>query len=95
MLSGGCAPAEYPPPADMPSEYTACETAADCTVVELGCCDECNGGEARSVATDQAGAVVERYAETCGIGTACTEMGCAAWETTCEANVCGLERGTF
>lgn len=88
----GCNP-EYPPPAELPAEFTACDAPEDCVVVELGCCDECNGGEARSVAADQADAVRTQYAEVCGAGTACTEIGCAAWETTCEDNVCGLQRG--
>ncbi len=90
----GCAP-EYPPPTEIPVEYTACDSPEDCVVVELGCCDECNGGEARSVNGDHANAVIDRYSETCGPGTACTEIGCAAWVTTCERNVCGLERSAL
>ncbi len=87
----GCNP-EYPPPAELPAEYTACDAPEDCVVVELGCCDACNGGEARSVSADQVAPVEERYAEVCQPGTACTEIGCPAWQTTCEDNVCGLVR---
>jgi len=89
----GCAGAEYPPPDELPAEYTSCDVPADCVVVELGCCDACNGGDARSVSRDQASAVAERYAESCGPATACTEMACGSWETTCEDSVCGLLRG--
>ena len=87
--------AEFPPPDELPVEYTACDAPEDCVVVELGCCDACNGGEARSVSVDQADAAVERYAEVCGMGTACTEIGCSPWETTCDAGVCGLRRAEF
>lgn len=90
----GC-DSEYPPPTDMPAQYTACESPEDCVVVELGCCDECNGGEARSVNSDHANTVVRRYSEPCGPSTSCTTLGCAAWVTTCESNVCGLERGAL
>ncbi len=86
---------EYPPPAELPAEYTACDAPDDCTVVELGCCDECNGGTARSVATEHAATVAERYAEGCAPGQGCNEMGCAPWATTCEDNVCGLRRTEF
>jgi len=90
----GCNP-QYPPPAELPAEYTACVVPDDCIVVELGCCDACNGGTARSVATDQAAEVVDRYTEVCNPGTGCNLVGCPPWVTTCEAGVCGLERGEF
>jgi hypothetical protein len=94
-LFSACANFEYPPPDVLPADYTACDVPEDCVVVELGCCDACNGGEARSVAADQADAVRTRYTEPCREGQGCTEIGCAAWITTCEGGVCGLERGEF
>ena len=90
----GCNP-EYPPPTELPAEYTACDAPEDCVVVELGCCDACNGGEARAVNAGQADVVRDRYTEVCQPGTGCTLIGCPAWETTCVDNVCGLERGEF
>ena len=48
----------------------------------------------QTFAADQAEAVIDRYAEACGMGTACTEIGCSPWVTTCEDSVCGLERET-
>ncbi len=94
-LLSACGNAEYPPPDVLPGEYTACDVPEDCAVVELGCCDACNGGEARSVAADQVDDVRTRYTEPCGMNQACTEIGCPAWITTCEESVCGLERDTF
>ncbi|MCO4772475.1 MAG: hypothetical protein KDA24_20750 [Deltaproteobacteria bacterium] len=92
VLLLACNP-QYPPPEELPAEYTACDGPEDCTVVELGCCDACNGGTARSVASDQADAVTDRYSEQCQPGYGCNLMGCAAWLTTCDEGVCGLERG--
>ena len=63
-------------------------------IVELGCCDYCNGGEARSVNVASVAAVTERYEERCGRNTACTLIGCAALLPTCEANTCGLVQDT-
>ncbi len=95
LLLAACINAGYPPPAIVPPEYTACESAADCVVVELGCCDACNGGEARSVNAEHEDEVRTRYSEVCSIGMGCTEMGCAPWQTTCEDNICGLARDDF
>jgi hypothetical protein len=74
----------------MEAEYTACDVPEDCVIVELGCCDACNGGEARSVAADQVDAVEERFAEVCKRNTSCTLMGCPSKITTCDAGVCGM-----
>lgn len=94
VFVAACA-SNYPPPDTLPAEYTACDVPADCVVVELGCCDACNGGEARSVNAEHEQTVRDTYTEQCGPGTACTEIGCPAWVTTCDAGVCGLERGTL
>ncbi len=90
-----CQMTEYPPPAELPSDYTACDAPEDCVVVELGCCDACNGGEARSVSSAHLDAVRTQYTQGCALNQGCTEMGCSAWETTCEEGVCGLQRGEF
>lgn len=95
LLSFAACNPNYPPPDELPAEYTACDTAEDCVIVELGCCDACNGGEARSVAADQAAAVADEFAEVCVGDTSCTLIGCAPLETTCNAGVCGMEQGEF
>jgi hypothetical protein len=48
----------------------ACDSAADCVVLEMGCCDHCNGGNLMSVSSAMADVAIERYhqrdcAETC------------------------------
>lgn len=94
LLATGCLLGDdYPPPDPLPAEYTTCGSEADCVVVELGCCDECNGGTAVAVRADQEAEVADLYSERCGNGTACTEMGCAPWVVTCEAGTCANARG--
>ncbi len=91
LVPVGCT--DYPPPEQLPARYTACAVAGDCVVVELGCCDECNGGEARSVASSQQETVIDQYSESCSSTSGCTEMACGPWETTCDDGVCGMKRG--
>ena len=85
----------YPPALPLESSLTECATVDDCVAVELGCCDECNGGFAVAVNTDSADAVVADFSETCGLSYACTAMGCAPWELSCDAGTCAMVRGTF
>ena len=92
-LALGCFGDDYPPPDPLPSEYTTCEADEDCVVVELGCCDECNGGLAVAVRADQEATVTDLYSERCGECTACTEMGCAPWVVTCQDGTCANARG--
>ena len=87
----GCS-TPYTPPQELPAEYTSCNVAADCEAVEVGCCDECNGGTAYAVASDQVDAVREAYSEECGAGMACTEMGCSDWILSCTAGTCTMAR---
>ncbi|MDH5673112.1 MAG: hypothetical protein OEZ06_13235 [Myxococcales bacterium] len=89
------APSEYPPPMPLDAQYTACGDVSECEVLELGCCDACNGGTAVAVHKEHAADVMERHSERCGASTACTSIGCAPWELSCEQGVCGLQRGSF
>ena len=91
---GDTEPADNPnyPPGDLDAALTACSEPTDCVVVELGCCDQCNGGTAVSVNTASADQVREDFSESCEEGTACTELGCAPWVTTCDSGTCGAER---
>ncbi len=93
---GGGGGTTYPPPSDIDAAYTTCTTEADCVAVELGCCDECNGGTAWAVNTSSVATVTAEYAEDCSTPVACTEMGCAPWVVSCsDAGVCEMERGEF
>ena len=89
LLGLGCGPADV---ADMPAQYRACEVDADCEVVQLGCCDHCNGGEAVSVHRGWVDVVLDEYHERCGGSFACTDMGCNPLEAVCgEDALCALE----
>lgn len=95
-LAAGCS-GDNPdyPPTDLDSAFTECNEAADCVVVELGCCDECNGGFAVSVNTASVDQVREDFSQTCAGNTACTEIGCNSWEVTCDEGTCGAQRESF
>lgn len=79
---------DYPPPATLPADLTDCDEAADCVLVELGCCEHCNGGTEVAVRVDQQAAVVETYSETCRGEVACTLLGCEATVAECIENTC-------
>ena len=89
------APSEYPPPQPLDLEYTACTDVAQCEVVELGCCDACNGGTAVSVHIEKAAEVIERYSERCATPTSCTQRGCPPFTSACDNGVCTLVQGSF
>jgi hypothetical protein len=95
VLFAGCerADSEYPPKLPLDAAYTECEEVEDCVVVELGCCDACNGGHAVAVNASHEGDVKERYREGCGEGKVCTEIGCLPWVLSCFDNTCGMTRG--
>lgn len=79
-----------PPPAglDPKDPMFACTAAADCVVVEMGCCDHCNGGWQLTVSTAHVDAANAKYhAQDCS--GACTKRGCEWAETpVCEAGSC-------
>ncbi|TNE88499.1 MAG: hypothetical protein EP330_14090 [Deltaproteobacteria bacterium] len=70
--------------------WTDCADGEACVVVQLGCCDHCNGGAAVSVRADAVGEVEAAMAEDCGGGEDCTLMGCGAVSAACDAGVCVL-----
>jgi hypothetical protein len=85
----GCAaqptPTAHPPAADpadssVPSTlessaWFSCRTDGDCTIVEMGCCDRCNGGWVMSVARAHVAPATARYKEQACTGV-CTDRGC-------------------
>lgn len=89
----GCSDA-YPPDLPLDAAFTTCENDSDCVVVELGCCDECNGGLAVAVHRAWSAAVEERFSERCGSDVTCTTEDCGPWRVTCELGTCSLERDT-
>src|SRR5262245_27140954 len=56
-------------------DMQACNADADCEVVEVGCCDHCNGGKVISVAKPNVAAATAKYKATNCSG-ACTERAC-------------------
>ncbi len=76
---------EFPPPDPLPEKYIGCTTSEDCVVVQLGCCDHCNGGLAVAVREASKDAVEERYSERCRPRQACTLIGCPPVRAACSA----------
>lgn len=85
-----------PPPDDDArfDERQACAADADCVVVEVECCDQCNGGLAVGIHRDHAAEVRAAYvpADECA-DVACTLMACEPATAFCRQGVCGLRRG--
>jgi hypothetical protein len=69
------------------SSHQACQTEGDCVVVEVACCDHCNGGQAE--AFNKAHADSHRP-QNCQ-NTACTRRGCGAATAACVNNLCKVE----
>ncbi|MDC3959800.1 hypothetical protein [Polyangium jinanense] len=65
---------------------TACQSDADCVVVETACCDHCNGGKAEAFNKAHAN---EHRPQGCGGG--CTRLGCGDAIAVCENNTCQVE----
>jgi|GEM_PF-2409885 len=73
-----------------PDSMKTCTDAADCVLVELDCCDHCNGGTLTAVNRDsEAQARAELRNTSCG-QTDCTERACAAKMPTCDNGLCGF-----
>lgn len=88
---GGTGTVWNPPiQAELDPGYTVCETDPDCVVVQLGCCDHCNGGAAVSVNQDSLQAVSDELSEDCSGGGDCTLMGCGALTAECQQQTCVL-----
>lgn len=77
----------------MPEAWTQCTTDAECQLLEVGCCDHCNGGDAIAVNRDHAQDARRWHAarRTCPSPTLCTERGCYGPFPTCSAGRCELK----
>jgi hypothetical protein len=73
---GTAPPASAADPRDA-GDVMACQSDADCIVVEMGCCDHCNGGFLLSVNKTQVDAARAAHGEKDCTGVACTERGCS------------------
>jgi hypothetical protein len=82
------APATMPSGAEDP--LVACEDDDDCELVELGCCDRCNGGWVMSFAKATATEARSRWREPgCGRMVHCTSLGCLDHaRAVCDAGTC-------
>ena len=71
-----------------PDPMFACMQDDDCAVLEMGCCDHCNGGWKVSVNTRHADDANRRWAEV-GCDTACTALECPeTLAPVCDGGVC-------
>jgi len=72
-------------------ERQTCEVDTDCAVVEIECCDYCNGGTVVGVHRDSATDVAAEYAPASKCeGQACTEMACGPAKAICRQERCGV-----
>ncbi|MBN1282834.1 MAG: hypothetical protein JXA24_03575 [Proteobacteria bacterium] len=75
-------------PVPLSGDTIACAGGDDCEIVELGCCDHCNGGFAVAVNKEFASEVAERNSQSCGDDELCTEMACAPIFPRCRDGEC-------
>ena len=66
-----------------PASWTQCTEATDCQVVEIACCDHCNGGRVVAVKSRFARQAERRYRPR-RCEEACTERGCAQATPVCD-----------
>jgi hypothetical protein len=98
LLLGACGPSKPTTDPANPGgsfdERQACTADTDCVLVELECCDQCNGGNAVGVHKDYLAEIRETYnpGSEC-TGAACTEKACPAPTAFCSNSVCGLRFG--
>ena len=75
------------PPA--PDPMFACSETEDCVVIQLGCCDHCNGGSLLATTVSAMDEAYARFAETGCDETTCTERGCAIdYRPVCDRGTC-------
>ncbi|MFA4874254.1 MAG: hypothetical protein WC956_02300 [bacterium] len=75
-------------PIPLTGDVISCEKHSDCGVVELGCCDHCNGGFAAAVNIEHGMDVQQSNAETCEEDHICTQMACEFLYAACEGGQC-------
>ncbi len=95
LVATGCSltPSNFPPELPLGPQFTTCAEDSDCVVVELGCCDECNGGLAVATNAQSAGQVQDTFSERCGREFGCTLIGCGPLTAECDVDTCTLGGG--
>ncbi len=89
LLAMACGNNDYPPELPLDDQYTQCSVDADCVRIELGCCDECNGGFAVVVNEDSVKEVQREFGQRCSPLHGCTLVGCiGTWELACADGFC-------
>ena len=84
-------PGTPPNPGPGFDERQACAVDSDCAVVEIECCDHCNGGTAVGVHRDSADEITAQYRpEAKCKGAVCTEMACMPAQAICRQQRCGV-----
>lgn len=86
---------EYPPSLPLDAEYTLCDVDGDCRLIELGCCDACNGGMQVEVNADSVDEVKARFSEQCRGGVDCSLMACSLGDPVCIDGTCGTVMGSY
>jgi len=85
---------DYPPAVPLDPELTSCAADEECAVVQLGCCDHCNGGIAVATNLQSEEEVRDAFSETCGTTYACTLVGCPPLLPVCNpTDGCTLDQG--
>jgi hypothetical protein len=81
-------PADDDAIANLSGPVVECTKDEDCVVVEIGCCDHCNGGEVASVNVAYAEEVEEYHTGDCGDQIMCTMMACPDELPRCREGEC-------
>jgi hypothetical protein len=72
-----------------PDAMFVCGTNEDCVVIELGCCDHCNGGSLLAVNLASMDAAHDRFRQSDCAGVDCSERGCGwDYEPVCDRGTC-------
>lgn len=82
-----CCPVADAPPA----EFSKCQSHKDCSPVEMGCCDHCNGGTLFSANVEFLDAL-DPWKETGCEMVGCTKIGCGPVEGVCNDGVCAWQQ---
>jgi len=90
LIVVGCGNPNYPPVDSIESEFRVCQVRDDCVILELGCCDSCNGGVAVAVTRGEEEAALDKYGEV-GCGGDCALLGCNDLVAECHSELCVVD----
>ncbi len=91
--SGGVNPGGSAP-ITVDEKYLDCNTATDCKVLEVGCCDICNGGGGIAVNKVFADEAYKKYKKICSPNWICTAMACPPPVAYCKDKKCAFLKST-